>query len=58
MSQADLAAKLDVSTGTVAAWELEKKGRKKKGHGFRIDRLPDIANALDMTVDELVKAAS
>ena len=55
MSQAALAEKLGVSTGTVAAWELDGKDG---GHGFRLDRLPEIANALGVSISELVRRAS
>lgn len=55
LSQADLADRLDVSTGTVAAWEL---GADEGGHGFRMERLPKIAEALGVTVSELVERAA
>lgn len=55
LSQADLARKLKVSTGTVAAWEIDET---ESGHGFRIERLPKIAEALGVSVAELVKKAS
>ena len=55
ISQAELAERLGVSTGTVAAWELTRK--KEQGHGFRIDRLTEIAEALGISVGELVTDA-
>lgn len=58
MSQAELARKLGVSTGTIAGWELDDTAGNPHGHGFRLDRLPKIAKALGVTVDELVKAAA
>ncbi len=54
ISQVEFAERLGVSTGTVAAWELDHAG----GHGFRIDRLPEIAKALGITITELVRKAS
>jgi len=55
LSQVDLAKKLDVATGTVAGWELGPG--KENGHGFPLHRLDDIANALGLSVDALIKAA-
>lgn len=47
LSQADLAAKLDVAPSTVAGWELGT-------HGVRIDRLKEIAKATGVEVAELL----
>lgn len=52
LSQADLAKRLDVSTGTVAAWELLPAD---KGHSFRLAKLTDIAKALKVRESDLLK---
>lgn len=57
ISQVEFAERLGVSTGTVAAWELaEIEG--SEGHGFRMERLPEIAKALGISVAALVRKAS
>ena len=50
ISQAELAKRLDVSTGTVAAWE----GDGEHSHGIRMSRLQDLAAALGVPVSELI----
>ncbi len=48
MSQADLARKLDVSTGTVGGWEVG-------AHKIRLHRLRKVARALKLDVSELLE---
>lgn len=52
LSQAALADKLGVSTGTVAAWELLPK---ENGHSFRLVRLGDIAKAIHVKEADLLE---
>jgi transcriptional regulator with XRE-family HTH domain len=50
LSQADLAAKLGVSPGTVAGWE----SAGEHAHGMRLDRVAEVAKALGVEVAELI----
>lgn len=52
LSQAELAEKLDVSTGTVAAWELLPD--RDAGHNFKLSRLTKVAKALKVSRRDLL----
>ncbi len=52
LSQAALAKKLGVSTGTVAAWELLPENT---GHSFKLTRLPKVAKALQVKEADLLR---